>query len=494
MPRPIALSKSRYTAGLQCHKLLWWRVHEPDAPELTPDEALQATFDQGTRVGEIARTWLGEGRLITGEYWDKTGKVARTREALAAGATRIFEASFEHEGVFVAVDALEKSDGGYSLTEVKSTTKLKPEHLPDIAVQRWVVEGAGLPVVRAELCHLSRECHYPDLSNLFEREEVTEQVAGTEAAIEKEVAAQFSMLSGPLPVVEIGEHCKKPYECPFISRCWADVPPHSLDSLMNLHSSKRARLEAMGVETIPQIPADFKLTDRQERQRRAVVTGEPQLDLPGLRTELLPYDVPRIAFLDFETVGEAIPCWDGLAPFDQMPAQFSCHLLEAGGKVTHFEWIAGSQEDPRPALAAEVLRACGGADLVVAFNAHFERRCLELLAAGAPSHAEAIAAILGRLHDLKDAVEVGIYHPEFGGSYSLKPVIAALLPDLAYDDLDVAEGATASVRLRRLMFEPGTFTDAERAATRQQLLTYCGHDTLVMVKLLEKLRELAAPG
>jgi len=36
--RHVGLSKSRVIAGLQCHKLLWWMVHEPEAPELQADD------------------------------------------------------------------------------------------------------------------------------------------------------------------------------------------------------------------------------------------------------------------------------------------------------------------------------------------------------------------------------------------------------------------------------------------------------------------------
>ena len=82
MPRRHGLSKSRYTAGLQCHKQLWWRVHEPDAPELVPDAGTQKLFDTGLHVGEVARTHVPGGVLIDLPHTDYEGKAAETQRAI----------------------------------------------------------------------------------------------------------------------------------------------------------------------------------------------------------------------------------------------------------------------------------------------------------------------------------------------------------------------------------------------------------------------------
>ncbi|HET8734268.1 MAG TPA: hypothetical protein VFM45_10925, partial [Anaeromyxobacteraceae bacterium] len=102
--RPFTgLSKSRYCSGIQCTRLLWWLVHEPRAPELTPDANLQATFDRGHAVGEAARERFPGGILVGGEYWERDRKLAETRDALASGAPAVFEAAFVADDVFVAV-------------------------------------------------------------------------------------------------------------------------------------------------------------------------------------------------------------------------------------------------------------------------------------------------------------------------------------------------------------------------------------------------------
>jgi hypothetical protein len=201
------LSKSRFCAGLQCPKQLWWRVHEPDAPELEPGPELQAIFDRGNRVGEAAREGFPGGVLVEGEYWELREKVEQTRRALAEGAPVIYEASFSEDDVFVAVDVLERRRRGYRLVEVKSTLDVKEPHIPDVAIQVHVLRRAGLDVRRAEVMHLNRECHHPDLSNLFVREDVTREVKPLLPAIPGQVRGLQRMLAGPLPDTEPGDQC-----------------------------------------------------------------------------------------------------------------------------------------------------------------------------------------------------------------------------------------------------------------------------------------------
>ena len=173
---PHRLSKSRYTAGVQCHKLLWWKVHEPCAVELQPDKVLQDRFDQGSQVGVLARDRFPGGVLIDLPHQAVNERVTLTRKLIDDGAPAIFEASFLADNTFVAVDVLTPKDGGFHLTEVKSSSSQKEEHLPDVAVQIHVLEQSGIHVTGVDVMHLSKECHFPDLSNLFERTDVTEAV------------------------------------------------------------------------------------------------------------------------------------------------------------------------------------------------------------------------------------------------------------------------------------------------------------------------------
>ncbi|MGH7389687.1 MAG: DUF2779 domain-containing protein [Candidatus Rokuibacteriota bacterium] len=483
---PARLSKSRVMAGLQCHKLLWWMVHEPEAPELELDGRASAAMDQGARVGELARTYVPGGFLIDLPYDAYSERLAATEEALRKGCPVIYEAAFRADGVFVSVDILERRSSRYCLVEVKSTTSVKDHHLFDVAIQTHVLRRCGLDVTRMEVMHLNRECAYPDLSNLFVRQDVTEPVKGLLVKIPAEVAAQAAMLAGGLPSAALGDHCLVPYECPFVGRCWPVLPPHHVSTLYAMRR-RALELDQDGYHTIHDLPDDLALGAIADRQRRAVRTGQLIVE-PGLAQALEAF-VPPLAFLDFETVGLAIPVWPGCHPYDFVPVQFSCHLQAATGEITHHEWLADGPEDPRPALAARIVEACAAAQTVVAYAAGFERRCLEQLAEATPALAPRLREIAERLVDLLPIVRNHIYHPDFGGSFSLKRVLPALVPELRYDDLPIADGATATLELERLLFESEEPVVELRARLRGELLRYCRHDTLALVALVTRLRE-----
>jgi len=295
------------------------------------------------------------------------------------------------------------------------------------------------------------------------------------------------MLGGPLPDVPIGEHCTKPYDCPFLDRCWK-LPQHHVSTLYRIERRKVLEYEADGYATIYDLPTDLELSAIHARQVQAVTSGR-LVAQPALAAALTGFAGP-LAFLDFETVALAIPRYAGCRPWENMPVQFSCHTQGRSGKYVHHEWIADGPDDPRPALAEAVVRACGGARHVVAYYASFERECLKQLTQAVPDLARELDAIRAKLIDLLPVIRNHVYHPDFGGSFSIKHVLPALVPSLAYGDLEINEGETASVELQRLMFDGDAMRPQERARLRQALLSYCERDSWAMVKLLERLRGL----
>jgi Domain of unknown function(DUF2779) len=486
---PVGLSKSRVMAGLQCHKLLWWMVHEPEASELRMDDQTQIALDRGTRIGEIARTYVPGGVVIGLPHDAYDQRIAATREALQQGAAGVYEASFRGGGVFVAVDFLERQDRGFRLIEVKSSTSVKAHHIPDVAVQVHAMRQSGLELVGTEVMHLNRECAYPDLSNLFIRADVTDAAGAMAGRVPGWIAEQAEMLQGRIPDVPIGPHCTTPYECPFMARCWATLPPHHVSTLYAMRR-RALELDEQGYRTIHDLPEDVPLGPIAERQRRAVQEGRLIVE-PTLGCDLDAFVAP-IAFVDFETVGLAIPVWNGCHPYDAVPVQFSCHVQDAAGQVAHHEWLAEGPEDPRPALAEHLIRACEGARTVVAYNAGFERRRIEQMADALPALAEPLRSIVDRLVDLLPVIRNHIYHPDFGGSFSLKRVVPAFVRELRYEDLPINDGGMASMELERLLFQGAGLTEEAKAKARTDLRGYCGQDTLALTRLLDCLRVLAA--
>lgn len=480
------LSKSRFTSGLQCHKKLWWEVHEPDAPELQPDKVLQDLFDQGRQVGEAARARYPGGVLIDLPHHAGAERVAATKKALAEGAPAVFEATFIADNTFVAIDVLEKRGDGYRLTEVKSSTSQKDEHIPDVAVQAQVAAACGVNVTAAEVLHLNKEFRHPDSGDLFARTDVTAQVAAFVGQVPDEIARQRKMLAGPLPDVAIGAHCFEPRDCPFIGRCW----PHGADHIGNLAGvgpKKTVAYLERGITAISDLPKTEKLNFTQKRQLKAMAEKRVIVE-PTLARELEPFTA-RLGFLDFETIIRAIPVWPGMAPWQQAAAQFSYHERQPDGTYTHAAFLAEGPGDARPPLAQAMVRATRSADRVVTYTP-FEKTRIRELQRAVPDLATELAALEGKLIDLHPVVKNCVYHPDFRGSFSLKDILTPLVPELTYNDLVIVDGRVASVEIARLLFVADKIPQHERDRVRHELLDYCQRDTWAMVKLVEKLRSL----
>jgi len=482
------LSKSRFTSGLQCHKKLWWEVHEPDAIELQPDKVLQDLFDQGRQVGEVARTRYPGGVLIDLPHDARAERVAATRKLLDAGAPAIFEATFIADDTFVAIDVLEKQGDGYHLTEVKSSSSQKDEHIPDVAIQARVAAACGVKITAAAVLHLNKQFRNPDTGDLFERTDVTAPVVAFLPSVPDEIDRQREMLAGPLPDVSVGLHCFEPYECPFMNRCWPDTP-HHIRHLAGVGPKRTAAYLARGITSINELPAREKLNFTQRRQLKAMAQQRIIVE-STLGGQLEPLIVPgRLGFLDFETIARAIPVWPGMAPWQQAAAQFSYHERQPDGGYTHAAFLAEGPDDARPKLAAAMVRATAKAERVTMYTP-FEKTRIRELQRAVPELAAELQALEAKLIDLHPIVKNCVYHPDFKGSFSLKYILTPLVPELTYNDLVIVDGRVASVEIARLLFVADKIPRQERDRVRQDLLNYCERDTWAMVKLVERLREL----
>jgi predicted RecB family nuclease len=486
----IRLSKSRFVVGWQCEKLLWWTVHAPDAPELQPDKVLQDLFDQGRHVGELARARFPGGVLIDHPHQAFADRLSATRAAMDAGAPAIFEACFESDGVFIAVDVLVREGNRWTVIEVKSGSSVKAEHIPDAAIQTWVLRNAGLDVTRIEIMHLNAEYRHPDQGDLFVREDVTEPVESFLPQVPALAQELRTVLEGPRPDKPLGAHCYEPRECAFHARCWPD-DPHHIRHLYNVGPKKTISYMASGVHRFQDLGSDAKLPFAAQRQLTAIREQRLVVE-PTLAEAIAPFESP-LGYLDFETVGRAVPVWHGLAPWGAAVAQFSYHEEQADGSHTHVGWLAEGPGDPRRELAEAMLEATAGAKRIVTYSAYEKTRITELKRL-VPERAAALDELLAKLVDLLPVVRNNVYHPDFRGSFSLKYVLSPLVPELSYNDLVIVDGRLASVEIARLLFVAHKIPVAERDRLRQDLLDYCERDTWATVRLMARLRQLAAAG
>jgi hypothetical protein len=218
-----------------------------------------------------------------------------------------------------------------------------------------------------------------------------------------------------------------------------------------------------------------------------VQTGKPWFS-PELGEALNGLKYP-LCLMDFETVNPAIPRFAGMRPYDQLPFQWSVHVQrQAGAEPEHYEFLATDASDPRREFISSLLATLGESGSIVVYSS-FESQRLSELASWFPDFADRIKVIQAHLFDLLPIVREHTYHPAYAGSYSIKSVLPALVPEMTYDGMEVADGQSAGGAWESLVH--GGLDQAECNRIRKALLDYCGQDTLAMVKLLDRLRILA---
>lgn len=198
-------------------------------------------------------------------------------------------------------------------------------------------------------------------------------------------------------------------------------------------------------------------------------------------------------YLDFETFSTAVPVLDGTRPYQQVPFQFSLHVVDKPGAMAwHFAYLAEGSTDPRPRFLEELRKAVGSKGSIIIYNQTFEEGILRDLAQAFPEYAEWVDADCRRMVDLLGPFRsFSYYHPDQKGSASIKAVMPALT-GRGYEGLDINVGDEASLAYLDMMY--GNMPADERAKTRRDLEEYCGRDTEGMIWIVDKLRELASRG
>jgi hypothetical protein len=490
----MRISKSKFVAGCQCVKRLYWQVHEPELAA-EPGAADQAIMQQGHEVGMLVRQLFPGGVEVRSDR-GLDEAIRATRELVASREIpAIYEGVFEHGGVLVRVDVLHRRrDGRWRLIEVKSTTDVKDHHLDDLGIQYRVVSRSGLDIGSCFLANINRgyvfEGGLIEVRRLLKVRNLTRQVERLQPKFTFQLRSQFTVLSMPkAPDIAPGRQCNDPVTCEFFDRCNIPRPNDHIGYLPRLHASAAEELEKMGIESIRDIPADFELTEIQRRAAMCVQTGEPWYDIEGLKTTLAGLRDP-ILFMDFETVNPAIPRFAGMRPYDHLPFQWSLHVQRAPeAKLEHFEFLATDGSDPRCEFITSVCEALGESGSIVVYNAGFESKRLAELAVWLPEFAARIENIQSRLWDLLPVIRNHVYHPAFRGSYSLKSALPTLVPEMTYEGMAVANGQNAGLAWESLVRGGLDRDGCDRI--RKGLLEYCRQDTLALVKILTMLQSIS---
>ena len=483
----MMLSKSRYLNGLQCPRLLWIASNEPERiPE--PDAATQHIFDQGHLVGELAKKLFPGGIDMPNE--DFMANTAMTKELLQQRRP-LFEAGVLSDKIYSRADILNPvNEGEWDIIEVKSSTSVKEVNLHDVSFQKLCWEDSGLKIRKCFLTYINNQYLRNGEINpeeLFTLQDISDEVATVSEGIRDRIAHMLEVIGTPTcPAVAIGPHCSDPYDCS-LTDCWEGLPEHNVFTLY--YGGKRSHeLYRSGVRNIADIPASYKLNEKQHIQCACVVSDTPYVDKNAVKQFLTDLEYP-LYFLDFETIGTAIPMFDGTRPYQNVPFQFSLHVQEIpGGELRHFSFLAEGRGDPRPELLVSLSQLIGSSGSIVAYNKSFEERVLLDLGNAFPDHTGWTENVVSRLVDLIVPFRsFHYYHPSQKGSASLKSVLPAITGQ-GYEEMPIAKGDDASLAFLKITY--GGASDEERRETREQLLAYCGLDTEGMVRIINRLAEL----
>ena len=480
---PTMLSKSRVLAGRQCPKRLWLAVNRPELRVITSD--VQRRFRQGHRLNDVVHGLMPDGVLI-GPGMALGDALTVTRRHLDRTPDQpLFEGTFSRHRVLIRADVFRQKDGAWRLTEVKSSTRVKPYHLLDCAIQTWVIREAGYAVEQTLLAHVDTKFTYAgdgDYAGLLKAVDVTEDVETLLPEVPDWVAQCLAALAGQEPTIDIGPQCTDPFACPFLDHCSPPLPGYPVTDLPNGGRIVDLLL-AEGIGDVRDIPAGRLSKPLHERVRLATVTREPFLD-PALADTLRALPHPR-HYLDFETTQFVVPIWAGTHPYEQLPFQWSCHSEVADGTLRHQEFLDTSGGPPMRRCAQALIAALGQTGPILTYSA-FERTVINRLAARFPDLRETLHALTHRIVDLLPLVRAHYYHPDMRGSFSIKAVLPTVAPHLSYAGLgEVKDGVAAQAAFEEAI-DAGTEA-SRRERLEQQLLAYCALDTLAMVELVRTL-------
>ena len=505
------LSKSRYTLFWHCPKTLWLRTYKPD--EATVDAGVEARFESGNEVGDLAMGLFGPFVEVTAKRedggLDLQAMINKTKDEMAKGTEVICEASFTFDNNYCAVDILRKSPGGWAIYEVKSSSfpefegqeaKLE-KYAPDIAYQKWVLTQCGINVTDTDLVCLNSDYVRQgelDLQKLFVVIDMKELVENEYLKVPAQVSKALKVLrSEDEPGIDLSEHCMKPYGCAFLDYCKRqhgvpDDEPTVFD-LYRMNFAKKLEHYHAGRITFEDLRSQ-ELSDKQQMQVECTLNQTEHIDSEGIRDFLNNLSYP-LYFLDFETLQQTIPLYDGTKPYQQITFQYSLHIKRsADAPYEHLEFLAPNDgSDPRRSLAEQLCKDIPMNVCTLAYNKGFECGRIKELAGMYPDLAVHLLNIRDHIQDLLDPFRDGYYYvPAMHGSFSIKSVLPALFPDepsLNYHNLDerCQNGGNAMTLFPQIQFmEP-----IEAAASREALLRYCELDTWAMVKVWEKLEEVA---
>lgn len=460
------LTKTDFIQFLNCPKSLWFLKRDPDHyPYGEFSTFLQKLVREGYEVEQYV--W---------QYFNNDGK----RDVS-------FQAEFKTaDGLYARVDALETlSNGKTALYEIKSTTSVKTDnkhnHIKDACFQKICAERAGQKIDRVFIVHLNG--NYVRQGDINPREmlvfvDITGAVndAGEETSEEIESAIEFLGSDQQLDGCSCVEKTRSNH-CDAFAVLNPSIPTPSIYSLPRISANKISEFREKGIVELDAVPDNISLTDSQRLMVKSFQDREPKVDKRAIKKFLSVLHFP-LYFFDYETFSSAVPLLDGASPHKHFPVQYSLHVFEQDGRLTHREYL-----ERQPLLPQNLIKQMqvdfGDVGSIVSWHASFEKTQNLEMSTMYPGKEPFLLNINERMVDLEDVFKTAYVDARFNGSTSIKKVLPIVCPSLNYDDLQVKDGSLAMEVWQQMI--NAAPDESEKIAS--DLLMYCERDTLAMVEI-----------
>ena len=389
----------------------------------------------------------------------------------------------EFQKEFKIKNLLSKADiviGG-KIYEVKSTTSIKKEHEYDLLFQYYVSTQVS-DIEKIFFIYLNKEytkAGVIDLKELFIVEDMTDFVKENLHMVEGliEEALLVTELKTPIGL----NKCYKPKDCPCINLCHPKLPKYSIYDIAMVNEKTKEKLRDNGILDIKDVPENFKLSTKQRKQVQVAKQGEVYADKEMISNDLDELHFP-IHFLDYETYSWAVPRYENHKAYQFVVFQYSLYILNDDGGIEHKEFLSTTKEDPMKEVLLNLKKDIEERGSILVWNKAFEMGCNKEMARIYPEEEEFTKEINSRIYDLGNIFSKQMYiDPKFKGSWSIKNILPALVPNLSYRDLDVQSGTQAMVNWERIVY--GNISEDEKNNIRNSLLEYCKLDTLAMYEI-----------
>lgn len=469
----MQLSKTNFLHFLGCSKSLWLLKHKPsEYPHKTMSTYEDKLALEGYEVQKLVQDYLSQ----------------------KSDADRYsFEAPYQTEdGLYSAADIIyENNNGTVDIYEVKSSGSIDNGHLIDAAFQTITVEKSGGKVGSIYIVHLNKDYIRGgtlEIDKMMTFTLVTEQVRNLIGETQIGIETALNLLSQS-EINETGCSClelSRSHHCDTFDHFNPSIPKPSIYNLPRIGKKKlnmfvtERRFDLMDID-------ESEVSGNQLNVLKAAKSGSPLINEGIIESFYEKVQYP-VYFLDYETYSSAIPVTEGVKPHGHIPFQFSIHVKKSidDANHDHFEYLADKAKLPLEMIEA-METIIGSEGSIVSWHKSFENKQNKEMGILYPDKDDFLKNVTERTIDLEDVFKGGYVDIAFGGSTSIKKVLPVIVPDLTYDDMEVANGTDAMEAFTRILYMPD---GVERKKLRHDMLEYCKLDTLAMVKIFEKMEKL----